>query len=235
MWCFRRRRRSYLNCGREKKKVTKKQKAGMIFAGFLLLIIGAFLYLNYIVNPVIIVMSQAKVRTLATKAVGGAVYTIVSQGDVYSDLIKITYDNDGKVRLIQANAIAINYLNRSLTRLAQSNLEQIGNEGIDIPIGTFSGLPILVGKGPSINVKMIPIGSISSSFSSEFISAGINQTLHRIYIKIGSNVSLVLPTANQNIQTSTQVLICENIIIGEIPATYLQSNSLDEMMNLIPI
>lgn len=234
MWIFIKRPRSYLRCKRSKKRLTGKQKVGIIFACFLLLIIGAFLYLNYVVNPVIILMSQAKVRSLATKAVGGAVYTIVSQGDVYNDLINITYDNDGNVTLIRANAIAINYLNRSLTRLAQSNLEQIGNEGIKIPIGTFSGLPILVGRGPSVSVKLIPIGAISSSFTSEFIEAGINQTLHKIYVNISANISIVLPTASQSIQTSTQVLVCETIIVGEVPPTYLQSTSLDEMMNLIP-
>ncbi len=79
MWCFPRRRRSYLTCRREKKKLTKRQKFGIIFASFLLFIIGILLYLNYIVNPVILKMSEAKVRSLATKAVGNAIYEIVSQ------------------------------------------------------------------------------------------------------------------------------------------------------------
>jgi sporulation protein YunB len=179
-------------------------------------------------------MSQAKVKSLATKAVGSAIYDIVSQGDVYNDLIHITRDDDGNVLMIQANSIAINLLTRSLTRLAHQNLEEIGEQGIGIPIGSFSGLPILVGRGPSVNIKLIPIGAISSAFTSEFTSAGINQTNHRIYVTISSNISIVLPTANQTVTTSTQVLLCENIIIGKIPSTYLNSYSLDEMMNLIP-
>lgn len=179
-------------------------------------------------------MSESKVRSLATKAVGGAIYEIVNQADIYNDLITISKNNDGDVAMIQANSIQINLLTRKLTRLATSNLEQIGVQGIDIPIGTFSGMPILVGRGPSINIKMIPIGSISSSFKSEFTNAGINQTNHRIYVTIKSKINVVLPTANQTVETSTQVLICENIIIGKIPSTYLYSDSLDEMMNLIP-
>lgn len=234
MWCFPRRRRSYLGCSREKKKLTARQKCGMVIACLLVFIIGVILYLNYVVNPVIIQMSEAKVRSLATKAVGSAIYEIVNQSDVYDDLIKITFDNDGKVRMIQTDAIAINFLNRSLTRLAQSNLEQIGNQGIDIPVGSFSGLPILVGRGPTVNIKLLPVGSISSSFSSEFTTAGINQTHHKIYVNLIANISIILPTANQVVQTSTQVLVCENIIIGEIPATYLQSSTLDEMLNLVP-
>ncbi len=225
-------RLSYLN--KEKAKKTIKQKATIVVVIFLLVIIAIILYLNFVVNPVVISMSEAKVRSLATKAVGGAVYDIVSQGDIYSDLISISKNNDGDVAMIQANSVQINLLTRKLTRLATSNLEQIGEQGIDIPIGTFSGMPILVGRGPSINIKMIPIGAISSSFKSEFTNAGINQTNHRIYVTIQSKVNVVLPTANQTVETSTQVLICENIIIGKIPETYLHSDSLDEMMNLIP-
>lgn len=225
-------RLSYLN--KEKAKKTIKQKATIVVVIFLLVIIAIILYLNFVVNPVVISMSEAKVRSLATKAVGGAVYDIVSQGDIYSDLISILKNNDGDVAMIQANSVQINLLTRKLTRLATSNLEQIGEQGIDIPIGTFSGMPILVGRGPSVNIKMIPIGAISSSFKSEFTNAGINQTNHRIYVTIQSKINVVLPTANQTVETSTQVLICENIIIGKIPETYLHSNSLDEMMNLIP-
>ena len=114
-------------------------------------------------------------------------------------------------------------------------MEKIGEQGLDIPIGTFSGMPILVGRGPSVNIKMMPIGSISSSYKSEFTTAGINQTNHKIYVTISSKINVVLPTANQTVETSTQVLICENIIVGKIPETYLFSDSLDEMMNLIPM
>ena len=227
-------RLSYLDRENSKKKSSFKQKATIVVVVFLLLIIGIILYLNYVVNPVVISMSESKVRSLATKAVGGAIYEIVNQADIYNDLITISKNNDGDVAMIQANSIQINLLTRKLTRLATSNLEQIGVQGIDIPIGTFSGMPILVGRGPSINIKMIPIGSISSSFKSEFTNAGINQTNHRIYVTIKSKINVVLPTANQTVETSTQVLICENIIIGKIPSTYLYSDSLDEMMNLIP-
>lgn len=231
---FLKRRRSYLSCKKSRQPLNKKQKAGIVVASFLLVIIGILFYLNYIVNPIIMQMSEAKIRMLATKSVGGAIYEIVNQENIYGDLISIIYDNEGNVKLIQVDAIAVNQLNRRLTRLAQSNLEEMGNQGLDIPVGSFSGLPIFVGRGPKVNVKILPIGSISSSFKSEFIDAGINHTLHKIYINLGANVSVVLPTANQFVQTSTQVLVCENIIVGEVPITYLKSNSLDEMMNLIP-
>ena len=233
MRCFHKKLR-YLNRDKVKKRLKTKQKIILIALSILFAVILILLYLSYIVNPVIINMSEAEIKSLATQAIGSAVYEVVSHGDLYDNLIEITKDNEGNVSLIQANSVQINLLTRTLTKTATKNLEDIGEQGIDVPVGTFSGLPILVGRGPSINLKMIPIGAISSSFKSEFTTAGINQTNHKIYVVLSSKINIILPTAHQTIETSTQVLICENIIVGKIPDTYLNSDSLDEMMNLIP-
>ena len=47
-------------------------------------------------------------------------------------------------------------------------------------------------------------------------------------------VNVVLPTANQKIEVNSEVLVCENIIVGKVPDAFLNSDNLDEMMNLIP-
>lgn len=171
---------------------------------------------------------------MAQKAVGSAIYEIVSDGNVYDNLININKDTDGNITMISTNAIQMNLLARRLSRLAQQNLDQIGSQGIQIPIGSFSGMPIFAGRGPSVTITIEPIGAMSTKFQSEFTQAGVNQTLHRIYVNLSANVSIVLPTAHQKIKTNTQVLMCESIIVGKVPDAYLNSDSLDEMMNLIP-
>ena len=219
---------------RERGKLSFKQKAGLVIAALLLIIIGLILYINLVVNPIILQTSEAKVHALAQKAVGTAIYEIVSEEDVYNSLITINKDKEENITMITANTVQINLLARKLSRLAQSNLDTIGHQGIDIPIGTFSGLPIFAGRGPTIRISITPIGSMSTKFQSEFKAAGVNQTLHKIYVNLSANVSIVLPTANQKITTNTQVLVCESIIVGRVPDAFLNSDSLDEMMNLIP-
>ena len=55
-----------------------------------------------------------------------------------------------------------------------------------------------------------------------------------IFINLQSSVFVVLPTSSPKIDTFTEVLITETLIVGEIPSTYLQSSYLDEMLNLVP-
>lgn len=36
------------------------------------------------------------------------------------------------------------------------------------------------------------------------------------------------------VNTETEVLLAESVIVGKVPDTYLQSDKLDEMLNLVP-
>ncbi|MCI7003498.1 MAG: sporulation protein YunB [Clostridia bacterium] len=210
-----------------------KRKLIIFLVVLFLIFILLLLYLNYVVNPVIISTSSAKVRSLSQRAVENAVKQVINSSVVYDTLVMITRDNNGKIVTISSNSATINMLALELSDKAQSALSQMGATGIDIPIGSFSGMPIFTGRGPTVNIKMLPIGTINCKFESTFTEAGINQTNHRIFLKVISSVSVILPTANQVVKTETQLMISESIIVGEIPQTYLHSNT-DEMLNLLP-
>lgn len=211
-----------------------KRRILLLLSLVLVLFIGALFYLNLVVNPIIITTSTAKIKSLSQRAVENVVWEVIKDSSIYDTLVTIVRDDNGKIVAVNSNTATINMLALELSQKAQTALMQTGSSGINIPIGTFSGMPIFTGRGPSINIKMLPIGTIFCKFNSSFTSAGINQTNHRIYLNVHSSVSVILPTQNQVVDTHTEIMISESIIVGEIPQTYLHSNSLDEMMNLIP-
>lgn len=211
-----------------------RHKARILLVSLFIALILLLVYLNAVVNPIIISTSTAKIRSLSQRAVENVVWEVISDSALYDTLITVIRNDEGKILAINSNAATINMLAIELTQKAQQALSDTGAKGVNIPIGTFSGMPIFTGRGPSINIKMLPIGTIFCKFNSSFTSAGINQTNHRIYLTVHSSVSMILPTANQIIDTETQLMISESIIVGDIPETYLYSSSLDEMMNLIP-
>ena len=211
-----------------------KTKRRIVLFVFLLIFCGVACFFNYVVNPIILQTSQSKVHSMAQKAVSSAIHEVINDSALYDSLITITRNELGEIQMISSNALQINLLTRELSKKAQSKLEMIGETGINIPIGSFTGMPIFAGRGPDVIVKLLPIGSISSNFVSEFTQQGINQTNHRIYVNVVSHVSVILPTTTQKISTTTQMLICESIIVGKVPDTYLKSGSLDEVLNLVP-
>ena len=220
-----------------KKQVSKNSRKRKFYTYLIVAVTGLVLimvYFNTIVNPVILNTSESKVRSLTLKAINSAVSEVVSDSALYNELVTITTNSEGDVSLITANSILINRLSKELAKIAQSKIENIGNQGVMVPLGTCIGMPILVGRGPNVKIRLLPIGSIACNFKSEFTQAGINQTHHRIYVNIESKVTMILPVENRTIINTVQVLICESIIIGKIPATYLNSAQLQDMLDLIP-
>ncbi len=192
------------------------------------------MFLNKVVNPLIIDLSESKINALSQDAINTAIFEVINDTNVYDNLINISRNEEGNIDLISANSPMVNRITREIMEKAKIRLEIIGNNGVNVPLGTFTGLPIFVGIGPEVNIKLIPIGLINCTFNSQFVSAGINQTNHKIFLEISSSVSMILPTASKNFNVSTTFLIAENIIVGEVPQTYLQSDSIDEMLNLVP-
>ena len=167
--------------------------------------------------------------------VSKSVLEILGEHDLFNELIKYEYNNDGKITMISVNSYKANTLARQISNLSQTYFSSTKNQVVDIHLGAFTGLALFSTSGPKINFEIAPIGTISVQFKSEFISAGINQTLHKIYINVLSSVYVIMPTASPKIETLTEVLLTESMVIGDIPSTFLQSSYLDEMLNLVPV
>lgn len=86
--------------------------------------------------------------------------------------------------------------------------------------GSFTGFKLLAGKGPGVKITISSIGSVETDLKSEFISQGINQTLHRVYLQVKCYVSILTPFDNIEQEITNQVLLAESVIVGNIPSTY---------------
>lgn len=93
--------------------------------------------------------------------------------------------------------------------------------------GSFTGFKLLAGRGPGINIRITPIGNVETDLKSEFITQGINQTLHRIYLQVNCQVEILTPFKDIAKDISNQVLLMENIIVGHIPETYYDLDGLN--------
>ena len=153
---------------------------------------------------------------------------------VYDDLINIVTDELGNITMIQANTVEINSLSKDLAQATELRIEDFGGQGMGIELGSFTGIPLLVGRGPEIKLRVTPIGSVYSTFSSKFESAGINQTIHRIYLNINAAVGVVLPLYTKKFTATQNVLIAESIIVGTVPEVYLYSDTIDSLLNFVP-
>ncbi|HHT65552.1 MAG: sporulation protein YunB [Caldicoprobacterales bacterium] len=215
-------------------KLNVRARLIMILFSLLLTALLLFILIDAGIKPAIIAMSEAKVEYIAVLAMNNAVNEILGTNVKYTDLTDVLTDKDGKITMIQYNTILINTLARDTSTLAQNEIRSLGAEGITVPLGSITNSKLLSGRGPDIKVKIIPVGSVSTNFSDEFKQAGINQTRHKIYLELETQVRIVVPLGSDIINVSTRVPITETIIVGDVPNSYVNVDNEDQMLNLIP-
>lgn len=199
-----------------------------------LLFTSAVMLLEHNLTRVTLALAQAQARTLAQNILGAAADAVVQDGIPYDELMIISRDDTGRVRLLQANTAAMNDLSARAGAAAEAYFAQTDEHSVQIPLGSMFGLTLLAGAGPEIDVKVLPVGSVSARFDTEFESAGINQTRHRILLTLTATMRLVIPTGASTIETSKQVAVAESIIIGDVPDSFVDVADEDDLLDLLP-
>ena len=182
----------------------------------------AFLWAEANLRPVLLTMAEARARVMAVRAMNDAVFELIGDAEPYDGLMSIAMDGAGRVSMMQANTARMNELSANAAQLVQRNLDALVPKGIPVPLGAALGPRLLAGIGPSVTVRASSVGAVSTEFVSEFTSAGINQTRHRIFLTITSSIRLVIPTGAKVITVYAQMPVAESIIVGEVPKSFIE-------------
>ncbi|MDD3335928.1 MAG: sporulation protein YunB [Eubacteriales bacterium] len=215
-------------------KVRKKRGCLRISIFIMLLLIALLIAGEQNLSQTMLDMAYARAYSLAVETINRAVDKVIGSGIQYEDLFDVSMDASGKVSMLRANTIRMTDLATKTALLAEEELNSIENQVIPVPLGSALGVKFLAGFGPKVDVQIIPIGAVNTSFETNFASAGINQTQHKIFMTLRTTVSLIIPTGSQRVEVLSTVPIAENIIVGEVPDSFVDVSDQDDMLNLIP-
>lgn len=199
----------------------KRIIATFIMIFIMSILIGSFIYVDNSLRPTITVLAETKALELANKSINKAVGDKVKEKINYSDLVYTKLDAQGKISMIQSNTIMMNQIASDVALEIQNELKQVKTTTSYIPIGTALNSPILARYGPQLKVSIEPIGTVSVDFKTSFESAGINQTRHTIYLEAKTQVKVVIPLTTSTKEVKVKIPICETIIVGEVPESYV--------------
>ena len=185
--------------------------------------------LEYI-QPVYEILCNEKAKSVAT-IITNQQSTIFMNKYQYEELFTVEKDTKGNVTLIKSNVTPINNLISDLTENIQHEFDNIKSEKIEITLGNLTGNYLLSGFGPKIPINVEMTGTVDTEVKSEFISKGINQTLHRVYVVFDCKMSVVTPMKNYSQNIINQFIIAENVIVGNIPDSYYNLEGLEDPLD----
>lgn len=201
---------------------------GLVAVGFLLLMDLSF-------RDVIETVNAYECHELVSRVLNEAISDELENEDTdYNKLVTLSTNSEGEVISVESNVVNINKLKTGIVRRLEREIGRLSSYNLEIPIGTLLGIQLLHGKGFSIGMTVEPVGMASASIISEFVSAGINQTLHRIVIEITTSVESIIPGFSTRVPVTTTVVAAETVIVGRVPDAYthvITSESLSGYLN----
>ncbi len=213
--------------------MTKNKKAKKISAIIIISIITCISIVNAI-NPIFDRLCRQKAQSVATIITNQESTKIINKYK-YEDLVTVERDNNNNIAMVKSNIVPINLLISDVAENVQTKLNENGEDYIEMKMGGLTANKFLSGAGINIPIKIYLVGNVQTDLRSEFTHAGINQTVHRIYLQVNCNVSVMTPYNNINEEISNQVLIAESIIVGDIPSTYynLEGMKNDNLLDIL--
>lgn len=175
------------------------------------------------VRPQLLALAQAKLRNQLTMVSNETVANVLAQEALdYSDMVAMEPGPGGGIATITTETVRLNNLKSTVLTRIVSQVENLDTHSLGVPLGALTGIEFFAGAGPDLPVQVLSVASVEGTYRNDFVSAGINQTLHRVMLDITVTAEVLMPGGIVETVVSTPVCVAETIIIGQVPQTYLE-------------
>lgn len=189
-----------------------------------LLAVAVLLVLRAKYRKVLTELAQTQVKNVTSDLINDAVDREIAEGTIqYDRLVYFEKDLEGRITALKTNMGEINRLKTETLALINQEILDMDSSALGVPIGSLVLPEVFAGRGFSIPIEILAIRNSDASFSSSFSQAGINQTLQQMKMDVFVDVTVLILGSTESFTVSSQVVVAETVIVGQVPNTYLQT------------
>ena len=189
----------------------------LLLIGILTFLVCMSVYLRRISTQIAI----SDASDIVSKRVNAVIAEIMRNGQYDGDYF-VTFEKgeSGEVAAISCNMARINALSAEILDRVVGATENY-TATVQIPLGNLTGMNLLMGRGPKVPVEIVTLTSSRVEFNNGIVTAGINQTKHQVTLVIKVDIDILVPWGSERTQVTSEVLIADTVIVGQVPGTYL--------------
>ena len=189
----------------------------------LALTVGFFL-LRSRYNTVITELARTQVTNSTSDLINDAVALQLASGDIaYDRIVYFEKDLSGRITALKTNIGQVNELKTQTLNIINEEILEMEESALGIAVGSFILPEFFSGKGPKVPVRILSVRNSDATFDSNFTHAGINQTMHQLNMHVLVDVAVLVLGKTHSFTVSSQVVVAETIIVGDVPDTFLQA------------
>lgn len=169
-------------------------------------------------------LAQTQIKNTTSDLTNDAIAKQISDGIIqYDRIVYFEKDLDGRITALKTNMSEINRLKTDILNIINDEILALDTSDIGIPWGSLFLPEFLSGRGPAIPVHILSIRNSDATFASTFSQAGINQTLHQLTMLVSVDVAVLVLGQTSNFTITSEVVVAETVIVGDVPNTFLQT------------
>ena len=169
-------------------------------------------------------LARTQVTNATSDLINDAIDKQIEDGKIqYDRIVYFEKDLNGRITALKTNMSEVNRLKTDILNLINDEILALDTTNLGIPIGNLILPEILSGRGPGIPVHILSIRNSDASFHSSFTEAGINQTLQQLIMDVSVDVTVLVLGDTESFTVTSQVVVAETIIVGQVPETFLQT------------
>ena len=169
-------------------------------------------------------LARTQVINSTSDLINDAIDRQIELGNIqYDRMVYFEKDLDGRITALKTNMSEVNRLKTDILNLINDEILALDSTDLGIPLGSLILPEFLSGKGPDIPIQILSIRNSDASFTNHFSEAGINQTLQQLTMHVQVDVTVLVLGETRSFTVSSEVVVAETIIVGQVPQTYLQT------------
>ena len=175
-------------------------------------------------GDVICDLAQTQVKNATSDLINDAIDRQIQAGNIqYDRIVYFEKDLEGRITALKTNMSEVNRLKTNTLNIINDEILSLDASHLGIPIGSLVLPEFLAGQGPAFPIHIISIRNSDASFQSKFAEAGINQTLQQLTMDVSIDVSVLALGEIMNFTVTSQVVVAETVIVGQVPDTLIQT------------
>ncbi|WP_239618662.1 sporulation protein YunB [Cohnella mopanensis] len=188
------------------------------------ILVQGTIFLDRELRQPLMFLAKIRVHQLATEAINTAIKEEIAQTADSDQMIRWKTNVEGKI-----TGFEIDYKQQmAITAKTIDVVNRVLKEHEDvperIPVGHALNSPFISSIGPSVSVRFHPASVLKVDVETESRDAGINMLLVEVYVRIRTEISVVIPFDKEPETLETKIPLSYALVVGDVPTYYYDNN-----------
>ena len=195
------------------------------------LLASAIIFFGVRARPIVIENAKERADAVISNAICDGVDEALDNDEFQSSkFINVAYDENGDVKTVSCNTVLMNNLMLCANNAVEKHIGENCSGVLRIRAGSLLGFASTQNVGPQLTYKYNLSTNVNSALKSEFTSCGINQTKHRIILKITVCTAILAKWRPDSFEVVCEFPVSETLIVGNVPAAVRSVDFADDTL-----